>query len=98
MHKNLFAQNAAVIVFLSLFGKLRRCLRRRIGILKGVLALKRMGGGFSRRNWCGSSSLNDSLLLSVRTERRENDFTHFLCGKKVAKNHLRGNLFGAVPS
>ena len=58
-------------LIISLFGRLPHCLQYEHGIFKGGLALERMGGGLLRGNWCVSSPLNDSLLLSVRTERRE---------------------------
>ena len=56
---------------ISPLGKLPHYPQNEHGFPKGSPTPWRMGRGFSRGNWCVSFPLNDSLLLSVRTERRE---------------------------
>ena len=60
-------------LIIPLFGRFPHYPKNEHGFPKGSPTPWRMGERFSRENWCVSSPLNDSLLLSVRTERREKE-------------------------
>ena len=83
----------------SQLNKFPHCPQTSTGFLRAPSPLSlyrdvgRLVDGFLRKNRRGSSYLNDSLLLSVRTERRERRFSPLSLWKESGKEPFKREPF-----